>query len=90
MDTHVFQFELGTSPPRDKLLSVTLDGQCLCAERVAFQGPAHLTWDLCATRNLPFCWWPLSYQSPSPGSVVRLDQEHSQHLSTSVHPPPKT
>lgn len=55
MDTHVFQFELGTSPSRDKLLCVTLDGQHLRAERISFQGPAHLTWDLCATRNLAFC-----------------------------------
>lgn len=40
---------------------------------------------------LPVEIWLLCHnQSPSLESVVGLDQEHSRHLSMSVHPPPKT
>lgn len=57
INTYVFDFELDTPPPADELLCATLDGQHLCAERVSFQGPAHLTWDLCATTSLASCGW---------------------------------
>lgn len=57
-DTYVFHFELGTPPSRDRLLGAALDGQHLCAERVSFQGPARVSWDLCARSLASCCWWP--------------------------------